>query len=110
MAHWRGCSNSDYILVGTIHKFIIDSLIFVFQSKHSSNLGHREYHVTHLTYLHSLKIRIFVEMSFENQFYTNLLNLIQEFVQILMNENSKSFYPRDMFEFIHHLKYGCRDH
>jgi hypothetical protein len=24
-----------------------------------------------------------------------------------MNENSKSFYPRDMFKFIHHPKYGC---
>jgi hypothetical protein len=26
-----------------------------------------------------------------------------------MNENNKSFYPSDMFEFIHHPKYGCRD-
>jgi hypothetical protein len=26
-----------------------------------------------------------------------------------MNENNKSFYPSDMFEFIHHLEYGCRD-
>jgi hypothetical protein len=30
-------------------------------------------------------------------------------MQILMNENNKSFYPSDMFEFIHHPKYGCRD-
>jgi hypothetical protein len=26
-----------------------------------------------------------------------------------MNENNKSFYPSDMFEFIHHPEYGCRD-
>jgi hypothetical protein len=26
----------------------------------------------------------------------------------LMNENNKSFYPSDMFEFIHHPEYGCR--
>jgi hypothetical protein len=26
-----------------------------------------------------------------------------------MNENNKSFYPSDMFEFIHHPQYGCRD-
>jgi hypothetical protein len=26
-----------------------------------------------------------------------------------MNENNKSFYPLDMFEFIHHPEYGCRD-
>jgi hypothetical protein len=25
-----------------------------------------------------------------------------------MNENNKSFYPSDMFEFIHHPEYGCR--
>jgi hypothetical protein len=24
-----------------------------------------------------------------------------------MNENKKSFYPIDMFKFIHHPKYGC---
>jgi hypothetical protein len=30
-------------------------------------------------------------------------------MQILMNENNKSFYPLTMFEFIHHPKYGCRD-
>jgi hypothetical protein len=24
-----------------------------------------------------------------------------------MNENNKSFYPSDMFEFIYHPKYGC---
>jgi hypothetical protein len=24
-----------------------------------------------------------------------------------MNGNNKLFYPRDMFEFIHHPKYGC---
>jgi hypothetical protein len=27
-----------------------------------------------------------------------------------MNENNKSIYPLDMFEFIHHPKYGCHDH
>jgi hypothetical protein len=27
----------------------------------------------------------------------------------LMNENNKSFNPSDMFEFIHHPEYGCRD-
>jgi hypothetical protein len=26
-----------------------------------------------------------------------------------MNENNKSFYPSDMFEFIHHLEYGCHN-
>jgi hypothetical protein len=26
-----------------------------------------------------------------------------------MNENNKSFYPSDVFEFIHHSKYGCHD-
>jgi hypothetical protein len=26
-----------------------------------------------------------------------------------MNENNKSFYTSDMFEFIHHLEYGCSD-
>jgi hypothetical protein len=26
-----------------------------------------------------------------------------------MNENNKSFYPLDMFEFIHHPNYGCRN-
>jgi hypothetical protein len=26
-----------------------------------------------------------------------------------MNENKKSFYPSDMFEFIHHPEYGCHD-
>jgi hypothetical protein len=26
-----------------------------------------------------------------------------------MNESNKSFYPSDMFEFIHHPKYGCHD-
>jgi hypothetical protein len=26
-----------------------------------------------------------------------------------MNENNKSFYPSDMFEFIHHPKYGYRN-
>jgi hypothetical protein len=34
---------------------------------------------------------------------------MQEYVQILMNESNKS-YPLIMFEFIHHPKYGCRDH
>jgi hypothetical protein len=27
----------------------------------------------------------------------------------LTNENNKSFYPLDMFEFIHHPEYGCHD-
>jgi hypothetical protein len=26
-----------------------------------------------------------------------------------MNENNKSFYPSNMFEFIHHPEYGCHD-
>jgi hypothetical protein len=26
-----------------------------------------------------------------------------------MNENNKSFYPSNMFEFIHHPEYGCRN-
>jgi hypothetical protein len=26
-----------------------------------------------------------------------------------MNENNKSFYPSNMFEFIYHPEYGCRD-
>jgi hypothetical protein len=26
-----------------------------------------------------------------------------------MNENNKSFYPSNMFEFIHHSEYGCHD-
>jgi hypothetical protein len=26
-----------------------------------------------------------------------------------MNENNESFYPSDMFEFIHNPEYGCRD-
>jgi hypothetical protein len=30
-------------------------------------------------------------------------------MQTLMNENNKSFYPSDMFKFIHHLEYGCHD-
>jgi hypothetical protein len=27
----------------------------------------------------------------------------------LMNDHNKSFYPLDMFEFIHHPEYGCHD-
>jgi hypothetical protein len=34
---------------------------------------------------------------------------MQESTQIFMNENNKSFYPSNMFEFIHHPEYGCRD-
>jgi hypothetical protein len=34
---------------------------------------------------------------------------MQESTQIFMNESNKSFYPSDMFEFIHHPEYGCRD-
>jgi hypothetical protein len=34
---------------------------------------------------------------------------MEESIQFLMNENNKSFYPSNMFEFIHHLEYGCRD-
>jgi hypothetical protein len=30
-------------------------------------------------------------------------------MQILMNENNRSFYPSNMFEFIHHPEYGCCD-
>jgi hypothetical protein len=26
-----------------------------------------------------------------------------------MNENNKSFYPLNIFEFIHHPEYGCLD-
>jgi hypothetical protein len=26
-----------------------------------------------------------------------------------MNENNKSIYPSDMFEFVHHPKYGCNN-
>jgi hypothetical protein len=26
-----------------------------------------------------------------------------------MNENNQSFYPSDIFEFIHHPEYGCRN-
>jgi hypothetical protein len=26
-----------------------------------------------------------------------------------MNENNKSFYPSEIFEFIHHPEYGCHD-
>jgi hypothetical protein len=61
------------------------------------------------TYLHLLNNRIFVERSFENLHCTNLSKLMQESIQILMNENNKSFYSSDMFEFIHHPKYGCCD-
>ena len=32
-----------------------------------------------------------------------------KYIQTLMNEYNKSFYPLDMFKFIHHLGYGCRD-
>jgi hypothetical protein len=45
------------------------------------------------TYLHLLNNRIFVEKSFENLYYTNLSKLIQESIQILVNENNKSFDP-----------------
>jgi hypothetical protein len=54
--------------------------------------------------------RIFVERSFENLYNTNLSKPTQESIQTLMNENDKSFYSRDMVEFIHHPKYGCHDH
>jgi hypothetical protein len=56
-----------------------------------------------------LNNRIFVERSFENLHCTNLSKLMEESIQILMNENKKSFYSLDMFEFIHHPEYGCRD-
>jgi hypothetical protein len=52
---------------------------------------------------------IFVVRSFENLHYTNLSKLMQESTEILMNETSESFYPLDMFEFIHHPQYGCHD-
>ena len=32
---------------------------------------------------------------------------MQESIQIGMNENIKPIYPSHMFEFIHHLGYGC---
>jgi hypothetical protein len=60
--------------------------------------------------LHSLNNRIFVDMSFKNPYYSNVSKLINKFISIWMNENNKSFFPRDMFQFIHHPKYGCRDH
>jgi hypothetical protein len=59
--------------------------------------------------LHLLNNRIFVKKSFENLHSTNLSKLMQESIQILMNENNKSFYPSNMFEFIHHPEYGCHD-
>jgi hypothetical protein len=34
---------------------------------------------------------------------------MEESIKKLMNENNRSFYPSDMFEFIHHPKYGCCD-
>jgi hypothetical protein len=52
---------------------------------------------------------MFVERSFENLHCRNLSKLMEESIQILMNENNKSFYRSDMFEFIHHPKYGCHD-
>jgi hypothetical protein len=48
-------------------------------------------------YLYSLNNRIFVERSFGNPCCTNVLKLIKESIQIWMNGNSKSFYPRDIF-------------
>ena len=60
-------------------------------------------------YLHLLNNRIYRERSFENLHCTNLSKLKQISIQILMNENNKSFYLSDMFEFIHHPKYGCCD-
>jgi hypothetical protein len=56
-----------------------------------------------------LNNRIFVERSFENLHHTNFSKPMEETTQILMNENNKSFYPLNMFEFIHHPKFGCRD-
>jgi hypothetical protein len=61
------------------------------------------------TYLHLLNNGVFAERSFENLYYTNLSKLIQESIQILMIENNKSFYPSNMFEFIYHQEYGCRN-
>jgi hypothetical protein len=61
------------------------------------------------TYLHLLNNRIFVERSFENLHCTNISKLIEESVQFWWIKNNKSFYPSDMFEFIHHPEYGCHD-
>jgi hypothetical protein len=59
------------------------------------------------TYMHSLKNRIFVWKSFKNLYCTNVSKLKLESIQIWMNKISKSFYLRNMFEFVHHPKYGC---
>jgi hypothetical protein len=79
-----------------------DKIFVVMSSKYGSFWGE--------TYLHLLNNGIFVVRSFENLHYTNLSKLMQESIEILMNETSESFYPLDMFEFIHHPQYGCHDH
>jgi hypothetical protein len=61
------------------------------------------------TYLHLLNNRIYVEKNFENLHYINLSKLMKKSTQYLMNEHNKSFYPSNMFEFIHHPEYGCRN-
>jgi hypothetical protein len=58
--------------------------------------------------LYSLNNGIFVERNFENPYCANVSKLKQESKQILMNGNSKSFYSRNMFEFIHHPKYTTK--
>jgi hypothetical protein len=45
LAHWKVHSKPDQIVVGHFCKFLINSIIFVFQSKYSSNLGQREYNI-----------------------------------------------------------------
>jgi hypothetical protein len=49
-------------------------------------------------------------MIFENPYNANAFKLKEESKKIWMNGNNKSFYPRDMFEFIHHPKYGYHKH
>jgi hypothetical protein len=43
IAHWKVGSNLYQILIGHFCKLLKNSSIFVFQSRHSSNLGWREY-------------------------------------------------------------------
>jgi hypothetical protein len=45
-------------------------------------------------------------MSFEILCFTNVRRLIYKSMQILIYENIKFLYLKDVFEFIHHPKYG----
>ena len=58
-------------------------------------------------YLNSLNDRIFVEKFWKSILYEYFKTNIKIYTNC-MNRNSKSFYPRNMFEFIHHQKYRCR--